>query len=308
MESIPKRRNVPATRKQHSHYSPDKKAEVVTAYLALGNANLVEAVTKVPAGTVRSWKTEQWFKDLEAGIREEENLVLDVRLSKVVGKTLDLLEDRLSKGDFMYDPKTAQLIRKPVNADVLNKIGMDMFDRRRILRGERKEEEVNQVIIGDHLLKLAQQFVKIAKQQREPVVLNMEVIRDKEEQQRIPSEVRIGEELIETRVEQIPGETATYASGVLQTQEGQVNEQMSPDPQNRGMAGEGTSGTETGRWIGGRMVRAEYSDQVVGGSVLGRNESDTSSRSDSRPSGRDGVERSREDSPESGETTFQPNT
>ena len=308
MEPTSKTRNVPATRKQHKHYSPDKKAEVVTAYIALGNANLVEAVTKVPAGTVRSWKTESWFKDLEAGIREEENLVLDARLSKIVGKTLDHLEDRLANGDFMYDPKTATLIRKPVNADVLNKVGTDLFDRRRVLRGERKEEEVNQVIIGDHLLKLAQQFVKIAKQQREPVVLDVEVIRDQEERQRIPSEIRIGEEFVEIRSIEEGSDETPSSGGVLQTQEGQVNEQMSSDPQNRGMAGEGTFGTETGRWIGGRMVRAEYSDKVIGGPVTGGNESDPSPRIDSRNGGLDGMERNRKDSPESGEITFQPNT
>ena len=145
-----KKRNTALTRTQHKWYSPDKKAEVVGAYLALGNASLVEAVTKVAAGTIRAWRTNQWWRHLEAGIRDEENLQLDVRLTKVVGRTLDLLEDRLSSGDYMYDPKSAQLIRKPVNADTLNKISADMFDRRQILRGQRKEEEVNNIQNCDH--------------------------------------------------------------------------------------------------------------------------------------------------------------
>jgi hypothetical protein len=177
---VPKKRNVKPTRKQHKWYSPDKKAEVVTAYLALGNAHLVEALTKVPSGTIRSWKTEQWWKDIEATIRDEENLALDSKLTRVVGKTLDLLEDRLENGDFMYDPKKGQLIRKPVNANDLNKIASDSFDRRQVLRTKREEKEVNTVNISDHLVALAEQFVKIAKSKQEPITIEAEVIHAQE--------------------------------------------------------------------------------------------------------------------------------
>lgn len=301
-----KTRKVPSTRHQHGWYSPDRKAAAVTAWLALGNAKLVEAVTKIPSGTIRAWKTEQWWKDLETGIREEESLQLDARLSKVVGKTLDLLEDRLENGDFMYDPKAGQLIRKPINADVINKVSTDMFDRRRILRGERKEQEVNQIQIQDHLVALAQQFVKIAKSQQPIIdveVIDASPIRSNEKQilenDAIETSQNEGSQDLQCNEEE--GRTESTP------RQEEINEmpQLSFNWNHEGQSS--SSPQDQGRTTG-PVVGEGQSDQTVPGPILGTDEIDSAPRSDSCSSGFDGVEGQRSDSPQDGETVFLPNT
>ena len=167
-------------RKQSRWTRSEKKAQVVTAYLTLGNSKMVEAATGIKAGTVRAWKTTSWWKDMEAVIRDEENLALDVKLSAIVGKTLDLLDDRVTNGDFLYDPKKGQLIRKPLNAHVANKVLSDTFDRRQVLRRKNVEENVNSVRPEDFLLRLASEFVKIARGDKTPVI-DVEVVKPLEE-------------------------------------------------------------------------------------------------------------------------------
>jgi len=171
---------VEVKRKQSKWLSPTKKAEAVTAYLSLGNATLVSALIGVNPGTIRSWRTMAWWKELETTIRDEENLMLDVKLSKIVNKTLNLLEDRIDNGDSYFNPKTGRLEKKPLNANVANKVLSDTFDRRQVLRRKNVEENVNSVRPEDFLLRLASEFVKIARGDKTPVI-DVEVVKPLEE-------------------------------------------------------------------------------------------------------------------------------
>jgi hypothetical protein len=130
-----KGKDILVKRKQSKWKTPAKRAEVVTAYLTLGNSKLVESLTGVNAVTIRSWRTMEWWKELETTIRDEENLALDVKLSAIVGKTLDLLNDRVTHGDFLYDSRKGQLIRKPLNAHVANQVLSNSFDRKTFCAG-----------------------------------------------------------------------------------------------------------------------------------------------------------------------------
>jgi hypothetical protein len=57
-------------RKQHGWWSESKKLEAVTTYLAVGNSKMVEAITRIPAGTIRKWRTEGWWHELEGLLKE----------------------------------------------------------------------------------------------------------------------------------------------------------------------------------------------------------------------------------------------
>lgn len=148
--------------KEGEWWSEAKRIEVVTSWLALGKIPLVSNCTGVPEGTIRQWRTQPWWKELELSILTETDQELSSKLTKRIDKALDVIFDRLENGDFMFDPKTSQFIRKPVNMKDTNKVLMDMVDKRLLLRKQPKEQQ-SQEAVGDILKNLAKEFEQMAK-------------------------------------------------------------------------------------------------------------------------------------------------
>lgn len=142
--------------------SPSKKWEVVTAYLALGNMTAVAAATGVSANTIRTWKTQDWWRELEGIIKEEEGTEQSVKLRQIVDKTLNIVADRLENGDFQYDPKTGGLIRRPVLLRDAGKVGMDVWTRKEAV-DQLKFQKLKQPSIEESLKRIAEEFAKIAR-------------------------------------------------------------------------------------------------------------------------------------------------
>lgn len=149
-------------RKQSGWWPMEKRVEAVTAYIALGKSNLVEAVTGVPPGTIRQWKTQDWWRELEYQLREEDNLELDAKLKKIVNKSLDAVLDRLENGDFFYDVKTGRIDRMPAKLRDVAKVSADAVDKTLLLQKFNKKVE-DTPKLDDHLKKLAQEFANIIK-------------------------------------------------------------------------------------------------------------------------------------------------
>ena len=142
-------------------WSDKKRLEVVTTWLVLGKIPLVSATTGVPEGTIRQWRTQPWWKEIEISVQTESDQELDTKLAKRIDKALDLVMDRLENGDYLYDPKTGQFIRKPVNMKDTWKVSTEMIDKRLLLRKQPKEVQ-NQEAVGDILKNLAKEFAKMA--------------------------------------------------------------------------------------------------------------------------------------------------
>ena len=157
-------------------WSHQKKIEVVTTDLALGNAAMVEGVTGVPKGTIRQWRMQDWYKDLVAEIRNEDDATLDVKLSKIIDKSLDAVLDRVEHGDFMFDSKTGKFLRKPVHMKDALAAVTQVFDKRNLLRGK-PTSRVEKTNITDNLAKLAEEFAKFANAR----TIQGEVIEDADE-------------------------------------------------------------------------------------------------------------------------------
>jgi hypothetical protein len=145
--------------KLHGNAYPEKKRiEVATAHAMGLSSGMVAAATGVPAQTVRYWRMQDWFKDLVEEIRREDDNTVDAKLTNLVTKSLDVITDRLENGDFMYDSKLGQFVRKPISAQVVNKIADTMFDKRNLLRGKPTSISGKQEQITDRLAKLAIEF------------------------------------------------------------------------------------------------------------------------------------------------------
>ena len=150
-------------------WSDAKRVEVVASYLILGKAPLVEAVTGVPAGTIRQWKTQPWWTELVDQIQTEDDQELDTKLTSRINKILVLVEDRIDNGDWIFDSKTGEIIRKPVSLKDGWKAGREMVDVRMLLRGKPKEK-VNQEAVADILKNLATEFASMAKRKVKEVI------------------------------------------------------------------------------------------------------------------------------------------
>ena len=180
--------------KEGEWWSDAKRLEVVTTWLVLGKIPLVSATTGVPAGTIRQWRTQPWWKEIEISVQTESDMELDTKLAKRIDKALDLVMDRLENGDFLYDPKTGAFIRKPVSMKDTWKVSTEMIDKRLLIRKQPKEVQ-NQEAVGDILKNLAKEFADMARKK----------VKDGTES--IPTELQEG-------VRQLSGEAGTDSQPV----------------------------------------------------------------------------------------------
>lgn len=141
-------------------WSEKKRIEVATAHAMGLKAPMIEVATGVPAQTVRHWRLQDWFKDLVEELRREDDHSTDAKLTKIVDKALDTVVDRLENGDFMFDPKSGDFVRKPLLAKDVTKIADTMFDKRNLLRGKPTSISGKQEQISDRLAKLAIEFTR----------------------------------------------------------------------------------------------------------------------------------------------------
>lgn len=147
------------------HYSDSQKIEAVTTYLMLGSLPLVASMLKMSINTLKLWKKSEWWKEVEQDLRTQEDLQLSKRLQNVVTKSLDVIEDRMENGDFVYDQKSGKMRRKPVAMRDAHRVMMDMQQRREELVDRHiNNESISTDKIEQTLNTLAAEFAKIANQ------------------------------------------------------------------------------------------------------------------------------------------------
>jgi transposase-like protein len=159
-------------------WSDKQKIEAVQSYMALGNLALTSRILNIPEITLRVWKTTEWWKSVTEDLKLQENVQLSARLKKIVDASLGVVEDRLVNGDLIYDQKTGQMIRKPVNMKDAHKVSVDLMDKKKLL--EKDSEPAEQEVKDDErLLKLAEKFANFVTQKKDPVpmaeVIDVEV-------------------------------------------------------------------------------------------------------------------------------------
>ena len=138
-----------------------KQLECVTTYLATGSQAETARICNVPARTIQHWRSfTDWWPQLVEEIQQGEAQKTDVKMSKVIDKTLDMLVSRIEEGDYQYDQKTGRLVKVPLKARDLERITSGLFDKRQLIRKQPtniKSTDLNQ---AERLLKLAEQFAK----------------------------------------------------------------------------------------------------------------------------------------------------
>lgn len=175
----PKIRSVEAT--TNKSWSDKQKIEAVQSYLLLGNLALTSRILQIPEITLRVWKTTEWWKNVVDDMRQQESMEMSGRLRKIVDASLIAVEDRLINGDLMYDNKTGQMVRKPVNMRDAHKVAVDLMDKKKLLDKEATDGPQEQQD-DDRLLKLAEKFASFVQNKIEkPVeIIDVEDVEIKE--------------------------------------------------------------------------------------------------------------------------------
>jgi hypothetical protein len=142
---------------KRNHFSEQKKLEVACAFAVTGNSRRTSELTDVPEGTIRSWKSTEWWHEIQSRILMEQDEELDVKLTKLVDKAVESVNDRLDHGDYVYNAKDDKLVRKPVGARDLAIITAITVDKRQLLRGQ-PTARVEKVSTDERLKKLSDHF------------------------------------------------------------------------------------------------------------------------------------------------------
>lgn len=169
--------NLAKKHKPNTTWSQEARIAAVSQYLVLGNMALVSSVTKIPHQLLRAWKGQPWWAEIESQVRATENLQMDGKLTKIVDKSLDAVMDRLENGEFVYNQKTGQVIRKQVNMKDAAKVTVDMITKRELLRGNATARtETTQTSVEDQLKALALEFAKWQNPQPKVETLDVETV------------------------------------------------------------------------------------------------------------------------------------
>jgi hypothetical protein len=144
-------------------WSDKERIQAVNAYVILGKVTLVAASTGIPEDTLRKWKMASWWKEAEDEIRRSNKIELSGKLSNIVTKTLEQLEDRVTNGDFFYNPKLGTFERKGISAQQASKITVDLIDKTLLLEKSATEERITEEGLDLRLKKLKEEMIRFAK-------------------------------------------------------------------------------------------------------------------------------------------------
>jgi hypothetical protein len=143
-----------------SYYTDDEKIAAVAAYAAAGTCTRASEVTGIPDYRIRRWKMEPWWEELIQRVRMEKDEELDAKMSKIIDKALEELQDRVNDGDYRMNPN-GQLKRVPITAKDAVTVTKQIIDKRQLLRG-RPTSISGSVTTTQHLKNLAEEFKKFA--------------------------------------------------------------------------------------------------------------------------------------------------
>lgn len=152
-----------------NQWSDKKKMEALTTYIATGTLAMTSAITGIPIETMRVWKRSNWWKERLNELQDEDNIQLNVKLQKVLEKSITAVEDRLDNGEFMYDPRTGRTVRIPAKLRDVHKITTDLIDKKQmLLKAAKPANEQSGQLTTDHLAQIAQAFAQFAQGQKPP--------------------------------------------------------------------------------------------------------------------------------------------
>jgi hypothetical protein len=130
-------------------HSEEDRIRVASVYAVTGSAKTTSEITGIPQGTIRQWKTQPWWPEIISRVRQEHDDEIDVKITKIIDKTLNQVQDRLENGD-MYVLRDGTMVNKPMGGKEIAVVASIMFDKRDMIRRKEKghiaEQSTKQVL------------------------------------------------------------------------------------------------------------------------------------------------------------------
>lgn len=141
--------------------------DLMSMYVSSGNLRGSATSVGVNHETASDWTKQQWFHDVMDLVKFEHQKKLEGKMTSLLEKSVNELEDRLTNGD--VDAKTGE--RRPVMAAQIANIIGTLYDKRALIRGE-PTSRVEKTSVEQRLNKLRGRFEDIGKSQ--PVLIEQE--------------------------------------------------------------------------------------------------------------------------------------
>ena len=143
-------------------FSVEKRIEVISTWLALGNLRQTSVLCGVSYDLCCKWRVQPWWQQMQAEIEAARKHKVDNKLNKIVDKALGAIEDRLDNGDYVYNQKSGEVSRKPVSIKEARGVANDLMQRQIAL--SKLEVETQHAssanTVKDQIMLLAQEFAK----------------------------------------------------------------------------------------------------------------------------------------------------
>ncbi len=147
-------------------FTETQRFKVVALYKLLGSQDLVSQNTGISISTIKNWKSQDWWKEMEYELTQTDRIQTSVSLQKIRDKAISEVMDRLESGDYIYDMKTGEIKRKPINAAVVNKILQDSIDKSVLITKLNQQDKLvssNEKVV-DRLQLIADRLMNMARQ------------------------------------------------------------------------------------------------------------------------------------------------
>lgn len=148
-------------------WSDSQKVEAIKCWMLLGNLKQVGQELNIPYDTLKTWKSSKWWGEVVSDLRVESNIQLSRKLKNIAEKAMETTLERLENGDYFYDQKTGEMIRKPVPMREANKVAAAMLDAHLKL-DKKPQEDADNKAVKDRLDELKQQFAQFANNFKRP--------------------------------------------------------------------------------------------------------------------------------------------
>lgn len=161
-------------------YPIETKLEVVSKYMQLGNMRLVSELTGIHYDTLLNWKKTKWWMELVDELRKTKSTKTNNKVNNIIDTSLEVIEDRLTHGDWVLNQKTGELMRKQVSLQAATQIAVQL--RQQQIKLDELEARIthqNDTVEGT-LKTLAKEFARWAKKPSAEDVVDVEVVEIKE--------------------------------------------------------------------------------------------------------------------------------
>lgn len=144
-----------------SSYTWNDKSKAVQLYMLNGNMRLVSEVTSIPYDTLCDWKKQDWWATVVEELRTAVKAKRGTRMSNIIDTSLEIVQDRLEKGDWIFNQKTGQLVRKPVALKDAAQVTNNLIDRQLQMEEMADRMNTNKTTVQETLTLLAKEFQKL---------------------------------------------------------------------------------------------------------------------------------------------------